>query len=265
MVAQHRQDPVAMLHCHEQELLNAQAVGHQINELIAIANLGGAWLELGELFSARRFAQEALRLTRAYGNRNCECGSLLNLSKLERWVGHSAAALSLAREAVAVAQQAGLKRWEPDAWCHVGEAALDLGEHVAAAEAFDTAMALSLADKAASALDAGAGLARLALMQGDVAGAMVHVQTALDGEGGGARQEAGAPRHIALMCTLVLSSAGDARANEWLERVYRELMASAALISDEALRQGYLANIPDHRAILSAWALAQDNTVALTR
>ena len=141
-----------------------------------------------------------------------------------------------------------------------------MGDYAAAAEAFDTAMALSLADKTVSALDAGAGLARLALMQGDVAGAMMHVQAALDGEAStGARQEAQDPRHIALMCTLVLSSAGDARASEWLERVYRELMASAALISDEALRQGYLANIPDHRAILAAWALAQSDAVVPTR
>lgn len=266
MVAHHRQDPLARLRWHEQELACARAANHALNDLSATANLGGAWLELGELFAARRFTQEGLRMTRAYGERNYECGTLLYLSKLERWVGQAAAALSLAREAVALAQQVALKRWVPDAWCHVGEAALDLGDYAAAAEAFNTAMALSLADKAASALDAGAGLARLALMQGDVAGAMVHVQTALDGEAStGARQEALDPRHIALMCTLVLSSAGDARANEWLELVHRELMASAASISDEALRQGYLAHIPDHRAILSAWALAQADAASLTR
>ena len=266
MVAVHRQDPLARLRLHEQELLINRATGDQDNALVATANLGDAWVNLGELFEGRRFAEEALRLARAYGVRVTECGALLFLCNLERWVGNGSTALNLARDAVVAAQEAGMAGWEPDAWCRVGEAALDLGQTTAAAEAFNAAMALSLPRQADSQLDAAAGHARLALMQGDVAAAMRHMQPALDWETThGARHEALDPRHVDLTCYLVLSSAGDARAQAWLQRLYRELMASAALISDAALRQGYLANIPDHRAILAAWALAQSDAVALTR
>ncbi len=63
------------------------------------------------------------------------------------------------------------------------------------------------------------------------------------------------PRRLALICHRVLSSAGDPRAAAWPRRAHDELLGVAATITDATLRDGVLNNIPDHRAILAAWAL----------
>ena len=52
---------------------------------------------------------------------------------------------------------------------------------------------------------------------------------------------------------LVLARAGDSRAPELLVRVYDELQARAATITDAALRRSFLENVPLHREIVSAW------------
>jgi hypothetical protein len=42
-----------------------------------------------------------------------------------------------------------------------------------------------------------------------------------------------------------------------LQRAHGELMLTAGTISDPALREGFLHNNADHRAILAAWALRE--------
>ena len=53
---------------------------------------------------------------------------------------------------------------------------------------------------------------------------------------------------------IVLASAGDPRATEWLTRAHEALQTQAATIADAALRQRFLFSIPVHREIASAWA-----------
>jgi hypothetical protein len=57
---------------------------------------------------------------------------------------------------------------------------------------------------------------------------------------------------VNLVCHLVLARAGDPRADAWLKRAHGQLQATAANIADAALREGFLGNNPDHRAILAA-------------
>ena len=59
-----------------------------------------------------------------------------------------------------------------------------------------------------------------------------------------------------------MSSAGDARADVWLQRAHAQLRATAANITDDTLREGFLNNIPDHRAILAAWAVQEQERAA---
>jgi hypothetical protein len=57
-----------------------------------------------------------------------------------------------------------------------------------------------------------------------------------------------------LTCHQALARAGDPRAANWLARAHRALMAQAESLTDTTLRQGFLHNIPHHRAIVAAWA-----------
>jgi hypothetical protein len=103
--------------------------------------------------------------------------------------------------------------------------------------------------------DANAGLARVALAEGDIPSALAALQPLLDHmAAGGTLDRTGFPRLIEFTCHQTLARAGDPRAAEWLTRAHTELMARAEAISDLALRQGFLQNIPHHREIAAAWA-----------
>jgi hypothetical protein len=49
------------------------------------------------------------------------------------------------------------------------------------------------------------------------------------------------------------AAAGDPRADTWLERAHRTLMARADSIEDAALRQMFLTHIPHHPDITALW------------
>ena len=110
--------------------------------------------------------------------------------------------------------------------------------------------------------DASAGLARVALAEGDAAAAlaaMAALKPLLDHiAAGGTLDGTEHPRLIELSCHQALARAGDPRAADWLARAHGALMAQADAISrsttDATLRQGFLQNIPHHREIVAAWA-----------
>ena len=259
LIARHRQDLVALLRWTEQALVVDRQLGGQRGIAISLTNLGGAWLDLGALVEARRYCEEALRLARALGHRFSEGGVLCSLSKLERWQGNGLQAVALAQQAVQILQALGLPQWHSLALYRLGDAHLAAGQPAAAAQAYALQHALALAHKIPQVADATAGLARSALALGDLPGALQHLQQvlALDAASGAVR-DAEAPRRVELVCHLVLARAGDARATAWLQRAHAELLVTAANISDAALREGFLNNIPDHRAILAAWVLHEN-------
>ena len=256
-VAMRQQDTVARLHWHERELELRRRLGDQRQESMVLANLGGGWLALGELFQSRRCCEEALQLARARGDRRSECFPLYHLSILERWLGNGAQAAALARAASKAAVAASIKDWELYTLTALGEAELAAGQLEAADEAFLRAQAQALERKLPDQPDNVAGLARLALAKGDVPAALRQVQRVLDLEAAtGMAHQARNQAHVNLVCHLVLARAMDPRAHAWLKRAHGQLQATAANIADAALREGFLGNIPDHRAILAAWAAA---------
>jgi class 3 adenylate cyclase/tetratricopeptide (TPR) repeat protein len=235
-------------------------IGDRGGEALALANLGWAWLWLGALESGRSDMEEALRLYRANGDRSGECMSLVNLSAIVRLQGDDARALSLARAGLELAVATEMRHWHTDALIELGEAELGLGRHAPAAQAFEQARAQASVDRHRH--GAAAGLARTALAQGDAAAALQEVEQLV--EKAAADGAAGFGRDIELTCHLVLASAGDARAAEWLQVAHARLQGEAATITDAALRRGFLANIPEHREIEAAWAAWQRSSGGAT-
>jgi hypothetical protein len=72
--------------------------------------------------------------------------------------------------------------------------------------------------------------------------------------GGGTLDGAESPRLIRQSCHQALQQAGDSRAAEVLAAAHAELQALADAITDATLRHSFLNNIPEHRAIMAAWA-----------
>ena len=103
--------------------------------------------------------------------------------------------------------------------------------------------------------DASAGLARVALAEGDAAAALAALQPVLDLLAASGTLDIADDPDIGFVCYQVLARAGDPRADKWLARAHAALMAQADAITDAALRQGFLQNIPHHREIAAAWAM----------
>lgn len=257
-VAERQQDLIAQVGWHEQALAISRQLGDRRGENTQLINLGGAWLALGDLVRSRHCADQGLQLARAQAAVLHQSVVQCHLSTLEHWLGNHGQALVLAESALQAARAAGGDLWAADALMAVGNAALALGRHDAAEQAFGQSLALRLADDQAQQVDAAAGLGRLALVRGDLAAALEQVQRVLDREAArGVAHEGARPLQVDLFCHRALSIAGDPRADHWLERAHARLMATAATLADETLRQGFLDNIPEHRAIRAAWALRQ--------
>ena len=243
------------LQIDRQKVLIDRELGNPLNEAITLGNMGETWLQLGDYPQALHDLEEGLRLTRGVGDRAMECVPLLNMTQLVLRNGDAQLALAHAHAALAIAIEVQNPEAEARAQCARGHAELALGHPATAAMAFERAHAVALAADTETQLDATAGLARLALARGDVAAAMQAVERLLAHQaGGGTLEGTEAPRLIRLTCHQVLERAGDARAAEVLTTAHAELQAMAAAIADGRLRHSFLNDIPEHRAIGTAWA-----------
>ena len=176
------------------------------------------------------------------------------LSLVALALGDSAAALSHARQACDLAQELG--DWE------VGKAALlVLGDALTEGQEWDEAAVAyqEMADRARElgeisiALEAQAGLARVAWAQGDHPQAQTHVDEIVTHlEAGGSLDGAFEPFRIYLTCFQVLETSQDDRAATVLASAYRQLQAQAAQIGDEELRRSFLENVAAHRELAAA-------------
>jgi len=262
LIAGMQDDEVGALLFDQQSLDAYRAAGDRRNEAIAHGNIGAGWLGLGEPTRARRELEESLRLMRVNGERALEVSPLCALATLALWQGNEAQALVHARAAVETAVAVQARDQEIAALCRVGDAELMLGRHGAAVQAFVSARARATEIASPYRHDAAAGLARVALAEGDTGAAMRALEPLL---ALGAKTAAAAdalkgvefPRLVEWTCHRVLAVAGDrddSRAAEWLGRAHEALHAQAATIPDAELRQKFLCNVPLHREIVAAWA-----------
>jgi predicted ATPase/class 3 adenylate cyclase len=254
VIAGIRNDEVEALRFDQQSLVAYRAVGDRRNEAIAHGNIGAGWTGLGEVERARSELEEGLRLMRSNGDRALEVSPRCALSTLALWRGDDAQALMHARAALEIAIAVGARDQESAAWCRVGDAELALGRHATAAQAFEAAHARAVEIGSPYRHDASAGLARVALAQGDTAAARQALEPVLAlGASTAATDDlfdgVEFPRAIEWTCHRVLAQAGDPAAEAWRLRAKGALEAQAAAIPDAALRASFLGNIPLHREI----------------
>ena len=255
VIAAHHDDWTGLLELTRQALAIDRETGDRRSEAITLGTLGASWLALGDHASAKRDLEEGLRLVRTNGDRAQECTPLVNLSQLALWQREDARALALARSALNTAVAAQARDWEAVALLYIGHAEHALGHPEAARQAYQQARTRALEIGHPLQHGATAGLARVALAQGDIAAALQHVEVLLSHlANGGTLEGAESQSLIELTCYRVLLRSADARAAAWLERAHVHLMAKAVTLPDAALRHGFLNNIAEHREIVSAWA-----------
>ncbi|MES3014688.1 MAG: adenylate/guanylate cyclase domain-containing protein [Pseudomonadota bacterium] len=248
-------DQVSSLELSRQCLEAIHEAGDRVNEAIGLTNLGAGWLSLGDLKQAQRDLDAGLQMLRANGDRVIEGATLCSLSTLALWQGDETRALALARAALDIAVAGQARSEELLAWLSMGEAELALGRRDAARQAYAQARTAALQIDSPLLHDASAGLARVALAEGDAPAALAALQRLLDLVAAGSTLDGTNDcRWIELTCHQVLTRAGDLRAADWLVRAHTTLMSQAEAIPDAALRRGFLQNIPHHREIVAAWA-----------
>lgn len=248
-------DLAGRLDLNRQSLQIAREAGDRVGEAFGLLNFGGGWLDVGDLAQARRDIDAGRQMMRAQGDKTMEGAAHVSLSTLALWQGDVTRALALARQALDIFVAAQARDWEGIARLRLGDAEEALGRLDAAREAYGQAHTRALEIGSAWRHDASAGLARVALAAGDTAAAMAALKPLLDHvAAGGTMDGTDYPRQIELTCHLVLVRAGDPRASNWLALAHGELMAQAEALADTTLRQGFLQNIPYHRAVVEAWA-----------
>jgi class 3 adenylate cyclase/tetratricopeptide (TPR) repeat protein len=250
-------DVMGTLEIDQRTLLIYRETGNRWGEAVALGFLGSSWLNLGASGQARSHLEESLRLTRAMGDRADESYPLNMLSLVALREGDPVQALAHARAALEIAASLHDREAETESLVRLGEAELALRHHAAAAEAFERAYAVASAAQSVNRFDASAGLARVALASGDVAGARRALEGLLAYLAGGGPLKGSSAQRIRLTCHQVLATTGASLAAELLSAAQTELRERAATIDDAALRQSFLNNIPEHREIVAAWAARQ--------
>ena len=245
----HQGDYAAAREHLEAALRLYRLTGDRRNEGWALGNLGVAAMQLGDYPAARAYHQQARDMARRTGDRNTEGLALVDLGLIAHQLGDDALALDLGEQALRGATAAFTRI---RALLLVGHALSGLGRLPEAADKYaqanDAGRAAGLCSRA---VEATAGLARVAQARGDIPAALGLVGPLVDRLSPDTVIGADEPLRVFLTCYGVLRSAGDPRAQAVLSAARDLLRARASQIADEAQRRAFLEGVPAHRAIMA--------------
>ena len=231
-------------------------IGDRLEEASTLSNLGLVSYYLGEYAQAQVHFQASLAIKREIGDRLGEAIALANLGAARFAQREHASAEAYLQQALTICQEIG-SRWMEGVTLHeLGMVLGALGEYALAEECILLALALrqKLQQPHFVAEDQ-AGLAQLALTQGDLPQAQAYVEEIMPYlESNPALAGMRNPFRFFLNCYQVLHASGDVRATDILMQAHTLLQERAARIADEGLRRIFLNNVPDHREILGQFA-----------
>jgi tetratricopeptide (TPR) repeat protein len=231
-----------------------QEVGDEHNEIFVLAELGRLDSYLGAFDRAQSWLDE--------------CNRFIDASKSyqtyeEYWLAR--AVLALQQDEYDKALTAATRAWEllgvvksrsaqAEALVLIGHAQAGLQQSPPAFAAYTQSVALLTAvGKAAQAVEASAGLAAIALGQGDRALALQQVEELLPVLAESPTAGVDEPFRVYLTCYRVLAANHDPRAIILLQRGHDLLQQYASQIQDHALRCSFLENVVIHRDLVAAY------------
>lgn len=237
----------------EKALALATQIGKRFDQAAAHIILGSLSYTLDEPQQSASHYASSLRLFREMGNGTGECIALRDLGMAAYQRGDAAQAQHYATEALRVAQEVGSIYREGLAQTTLGQAYWLAGRVTEAERAFLRALELlTNAERGHLALDALAGLVRVAQARGDAPLARERLDELLARFQEQTFYDSDEPSAIYLLCVQALEQYNDPRAEVVLERGIQELEARAARIRNDALRHQFLEQHPAHRALRQA-------------
>jgi len=228
-------------------------VGDRNYEAYTLAYLGRVADSFGDAARARDLLERALRLSEDAGSWESRFEVYIGLSLLLEHRGDYAGACSAAQQSQKIATTAGDRARQADAWLALARAHEALQHLPEALAAYQEAGALyDLTGRTHRTTEPQAGLARIALAQGDAAKALVHVETILRFVETNALVGPDEPSRIYWTCQRVLEANHDPRGVPVLRAAQQRLREYAGQIANNDLRRSFLENVATHRAILMA-------------
>jgi predicted ATPase/DNA-binding SARP family transcriptional activator len=279
-------------HEYSAALRLAQRLGNQLGEMFALLGLGEMQRLQGNYPAAQAAIEQGLSLARQLNDRFGQINALVGLNHLHCLLGNLAGAASFVaqlsqileahdllpenrvlileslafyehcagrtQQALAYAEQAlQLLKDDLRAQVTLGHLQVTLQQWDAASAIYQIAAAHhTKRGNRAMAAEPQAGLAQIALAQGDLVGAQAQVEAILPVLAEYPRAGFNDPFFIYLTCYRVLAANGDERAGTLLQQGYDLLQQAAAALDDES-RQRFLTAVPVHRDLITAYAEQQ--------
>jgi len=241
---------------YEQVLHIAQDAADRRGESLAFHNLGVVCEYVGDYATAKAYYEQALLLTQEMADRRGEGESLVSLSLLAHHMDDHEVACAYVQKALPILQALDDRHFVAYALTFLGHALSDLDRPAEAATAYQQALASRRElGQAYLAMEPLAGLARVALAQGDLLQARACADEILNYLESSSLDGTEEPLRIYLTCYRVLSTTQDPRAQDILVTAHDLLQEQAARIHDGRMRRSFLESVAAHREILDEFAL----------
>jgi ATP/maltotriose-dependent transcriptional regulator MalT len=237
-------------------LLIARELHDPHGEAWVLIALGQNALSRGDFTDAHAALAEALEIFTGFGDRTYGGEVIQSMGQLAHYQGDNERALTLARQALDAAGETGHFRTRRLTLRLLGHTLFARGDYLDAGVAYWDARELEQRiDNPLLEVDTLAGLARVALAQGQVERAAEYVASILDTlaeRGVGGVEE---PVRVYLTCHAVLHARREQSAEAMLTAGHTLLMERAAQFGDDDDRRMFLENLPAHRELLQEWLL----------
>ncbi|MCA9973635.1 MAG: tetratricopeptide repeat protein [Anaerolineales bacterium] len=228
-----------------------RAIGNRREEATALNNLAGIHHALGDLQRARQEHTQAVQLYQTLGNRYGESLAANNLGLVLRDLGEPEAARAYALQALAIDRDIKDRVGEGYSLTTLGLALEALQAWAEAAQAYEQAIELRRQiGQEGYAIDNLAGLARVALRQGQGETAVAHAQTIQAWIAQHTIHGVEYPLRVYMTLAEILDAHGEAEtAAAYLQQAAQHLQEQASHISDAATQQAFLQNVPLHQEL----------------
>jgi predicted ATPase len=234
-----------------------QEIGDHGKTALALTWLGRLYAYMGDTIAAEAWLTRYQQVTEQVKGWESEIDHLQARTVLALQRGELTQALTYATQGWQIGQTRSLPDVQAYTLIGMGHTQTQLGQLTAAKSAYQQAFELYTAiGRPDMAAEAQAGLAAIAQQQGDHEQALSLVEALLAqlAEQPTAGQDE--PFFLYLTCYQVLATTQDRRAPAILQQGYMLLQRYAEQITDVALRQSFLENVPVHQALSQAYTNA---------
>ena len=235
----------------EQALQISREIGDRRKEATWLGNLGGVFLFAGQPEKSIRYFERALDICREIGNRNGEASWLEELSMSYRLNGSLERAVALSEESLALRRQIGNRHGEANCLENLGLIYADMRRWDQAYAFFQQALSLRRElNQPHLAIDALAGLAGVAWQEKRLQQAGRYVDEIWEYWRRHPTLEGTVyPLRALWIAYQVFQELDQPRAAQLIQCAQTMLSEQAGKISEPSMRESFLNNIPEHKAI----------------